>query len=75
MTNLSENFTFILIEIIAFNYLNKRRDQEVFIISLSNIEKALKLKKIVNLRAKFFKKYHKFLPLFNKVAVNKLPPY
>jgi hypothetical protein len=60
---------------VAFNHLSKRRDCQIFAVSLHDIEKALKPKEIVDPRNKLPREYYEFLPLFDKTAADKLPPH
>ncbi|ERF68926.1 hypothetical protein EPUS_09504 [Endocarpon pusillum Z07020] len=65
----------IAIGAIAFNHLSKRRDCEVFAVSLRDIEKALKPKETIDPRTRLPEQYHEFLSLFDKAAADKLPPH
>jgi len=45
----------------------------VFSATIANIEKALAVKTPINLRTKLPKYFHKFLDIFNRTDVEKLP--
>ena len=49
-----------------FSLLSKRKEMEVFTITMQNIEKALNPKPIIDLSTLLPEKYHEFLHLFSK---------
>jgi hypothetical protein len=63
-------FDIIQIGAVPFSFLSKRKEMEIFIVIMQNIEKALNLKPIVDLFTLLFKEYHEFLHLFSKEAAN-----
>lgn len=56
------------------NNRKRYRDEEHGSISLYTINKTLDSCKVTNFEEIIIKKYHKFLPLFQEVNTNKLPP-
>ena len=65
----------IPINIITFSLLAAKPDHQVFSMSLRDIEHALKLKPCVNSATVLPSQYHKFLNIFSKDEVDKLPPH
>jgi len=51
----------------------KQKNIEVFLISMTDIEKALTSQKKTNLRTILFNYYHEFLNVFNHIITEKLP--
>jgi hypothetical protein len=49
-----------------FSFLTKRKEMEVFTVTMQNIEKALNPKPTVNLSILLPEKYHEFLHLFSR---------
>ena len=65
----------IAISAVAFAHVAKRKDHEVFTVSLRDVEKALSDKPVIDPSTVLPKHYHEFLPLFDKSAADKLPPH
>ena len=55
--------------------LAQRKNHQLFVTSLHDIEKALAPRKAVDILAKLPQEYHEFAPLFSQEESNKLPPY
>ena len=58
-----------------FYILIKKRDHEIFAVTMEDIEKALKPKSYIDPRFFVPKKYHDLINVFKKKFVNKLPPH
>ena len=67
-----------LVSAAAFSLLVRRRKKQknvqVFLASLTNIDKALSVKKITDPRTKLSSYFHEFLDVFDRTEAEKLPP-
>ena len=67
-----------LVSVAAFSLLVRRRKRQkniqVFLASLTNIDKALSVKKITDPRTKLPSHFHEFLDVFDRTEAEKLPP-
>jgi hypothetical protein len=55
--------------------LIKQKQNQIFSISIINIDKALHIKKITNPYTKLPKHYHQYLDIFDQRAADQLPPH
>jgi hypothetical protein len=53
----------------------KQKQNQVFLVSMVNIDKALCVKEHTNPHTKLPEHYHQYLDIFNQKAANQLPPY
>ena len=58
-----------------FARLARKKEHEIFAISLADIEKALAPKKYTDPATKVPKEYHKYLEVFSRKEANKLPEH
>jgi len=75
-----DNATSNLLEIRAvranpFYILIKKRDYQIFAVTIKNVEKTLKPKLYINSRSLVPEEYHDLIDIFKKRFINKLPPY
>jgi len=72
-------FNYVMMSATSFmNLIQKKEEKqkkiEVFLISMTNIEKALTSQKKTDLRTILSDYYHEFLDVFNHTMTEKLPP-
>jgi len=58
-----------------FYILIKKRDYEIFVVTMENIKKVFKSKFYIDFRFFIFEEYYDLIDIFEKKFVNKLPPY
>ncbi len=58
-----------------FYILIRKRDHEIFAVTMKDIKKALKPKSYIDFRSFFLEEYHDLIDIFKKEFINKLPPY
>ena len=59
----------------SITHLAQRKNHQLFVTSLKNIEKALAPQEAVNILAKLLREYHEFATLFSWEKFNKLPSH
>ncbi len=58
-----------------FYILIKKRDHEIFAVTIKDIKKIFKLKSYIDPRSFVSEKYHDLINIFKKKFVDKLPPH
>ncbi len=60
---------------VAYTFLTKKLENQIFSAFIKNIEKALRPKQHVNLLTVLLSEYHEFVNVFSRKNINILPPY